>query len=93
MLKKNRFGGYTHAQVFGRKTGAGFLDLDPVKKNINAVGGLPNLGESNIRNLPRPQYKEITNFKPIPKVLLAENKALNNVRIPIKKLNNLKFEL
>ena len=93
MLKKNRFGGYITTQVFSHKTGSGVINSDPVKKNINGVGGLPNLGEANIRNLPQPQYKEITNFKPIPKVLLAENKALNNVKIPIKKLNNLKFEL
>ena len=75
------------------KQGGAMIALDPIEHRINRIGGLPTLGHSLISNLPIPVPKEINNYKVTPKVLVAERRVLNGISAPVKKMNNLRFEL
>jgi hypothetical protein len=72
--------------------GKGFDDLE---KNINRVGGIPTRDHatSQHQSYQAPFHQETTNYKATPKVLVAERAVLRSVSMPMKKMNNLKFEL
>ena len=100
MISKDRFGVIKKHQSFHIKSGAGMMDLSPAERNVNRVGGVPSKGERNAHLIPPPPFKEMTNYQVKPKSQQesfahnsAVSKALNNIRTPTKKLNNLKFEL
>lgn len=99
IITKDRFGKIQKHHTFHIKTGAGMMNLTPAEQNIGRVGGIPNKGERNAHLIPPPPFKEITNYKVQPKsqqesyAQSGMTKALNNIRTPSKKLNNLKFEL
>jgi hypothetical protein len=74
-------------------------DLTELQGSINRIGGLPDLDSRAIRHQSyrAPVEKEPSNYKPVPKVLIADPQVdarmLRSASMPSKKLNNLRFEL
>ena len=85
LFSKNK---YVHLRK--QSIGSGFMDLNPVSKTINRIGGIKDLDDlSHIAT--KPVQKILSNFKNIPN--LGGKKVLNSISVPLKRLNNLKFEL
>lgn len=81
------------SSTMSEKTGSGFMNMKSISDNINRVGELPKPVYRTIEK-PTTNYKRAT----IGNGLKSNNettnlKALGNLKLKHKKLNNLSFEL
>ena len=81
---------------FTLRKGGNLTDLEG---SVNRIGGVPDLQNRIIehQSLRAPFEKEPSNYKVVPKGLIADprvdTRMLRTTSMPIKKKNNLRFEL
>ena len=96
-LNSNRNIDFHHGRNIYLHHGGAMLNVEETNSSesrVNRMGGYPNIETLNRQKIPTPLPPTIHNFKRLPNNPGNERKpVLNSVKIPNKKLNNLKFEL